>query len=229
MGDVIVIGCGGGGSWLVPALVRVHDPSKVILVDGDTLEEKNLDRQLFDKELLGMNKAEALSAKYKIDLFEANYFHSEYFTDLEPDDFLFCCADNHACRREVLTACDQYHCRAIIAGNEYTDTEAYFYEDNWKGTPNDPRVFYPAILTDHTNNPLAPEGCTGAIAVAKPQLVLSNILAVQFQLQLHYFHTKVRPELEDEDKPFWPVLHRSSKWRVNTVRFGDRLPKEEAA
>src|SRR5262245_49713273 len=112
-----VIGCGGGGSWLVPKLKKlVWQDNEICLIDGDTLEEKNLDRQLFDEEHLGKNKALALADKYDIDQAIDMFFHSNMVLNLEgeslgltADDILWCCADNHACRREVLISCDRYN------------------------------------------------------------------------------------------------------------------------
>ena len=60
-----IIGCGGVGSWLAPSLCLLRSPQEVILVDGDTLETKNLNRQLFTPEQVGSNKAEALAAEVR--------------------------------------------------------------------------------------------------------------------------------------------------------------------
>jgi hypothetical protein len=216
---IYVIGAGGVGSWLVPKLTRLT--KNLFVVDGDTLEEKNLDRQLFEREQIGQNKAAALAAKYHLQAHIPEYYHVGLFQP-ERDDILVCCADNHACRREVLMGCDAYGCRAIIAANEYTDAEAYFYENEWQGTPNDPRVVYPDILTDHAGDPLGPPGCIEA-ARKTPQLVLANALAADMAGWLYWFHTKDRLALEPETKPFWPVHHKSSIYTMKTIRFGDRL------
>ncbi len=43
-GKIYIIGCGGVGSWLASAVARLENPNHLVLVDGDDLEEKNLDR-----------------------------------------------------------------------------------------------------------------------------------------------------------------------------------------
>lgn len=217
-----VIGAGGVGSWLVPKLIRLE--KNLILIDGDTLEEKNLDRQLFDRDQIGRNKAKALAERYGA-WFVPEYFSAGLpFDDGPPtsDDLLWCCADNHAARRETLDACDLYGCRAIIAANEYVDAESYFYEQEMAHTPNDPRVFYPDILTDRSGDPLGPPGCVEA-ARKSPQLVIANSAASEFAMWLFWFHFRERPQMEAETKPYWPVHHRGSSLQMRTIKWGDRL------
>jgi hypothetical protein len=234
-----VIGCGGVGSWLVPKLTRLLGStrrSEVTLIDGDTLEERNLDRQLFGPDDIGRNKAEALADAHGGALGSPQvvprYFHGGMEgLSLGPDDLLWCCADNHACRREVLSACDQYDCRTVFGANEYLDSEAYWYEPNWRDTANDPRVFYPTILTDNTGDPLGPPGCTGQAQERSPQLVIANDAASTLATWLYWFHFQVRPGLPrtSEVRASWPVMHRINKWRTTTVKYGDRLAAQADA
>lgn len=66
-----VVGCGGTGSFLVQLLCRVlqhlsHQGkhASLVLVDPDQVEAKNLTRQCFCQAEVGLNKAEALAARY---------------------------------------------------------------------------------------------------------------------------------------------------------------------
>jgi len=70
---IMMVGCGGTGSHLLPNLLQYvgskwlktrANPPHIILVDGDVVEQKNLIRQRFSPQDLGMNKAEALAARY---------------------------------------------------------------------------------------------------------------------------------------------------------------------
>ncbi len=66
--NVLVIGCGGTGSYVIPGLVRLLASSKkqfcLTLADADVVEEKNLIRQNFIKSDIGKNKAETLARRY---------------------------------------------------------------------------------------------------------------------------------------------------------------------
>ena len=66
--NILVVGCGGTGSYVVPNLVRLLSTLKVAtcltLADADVVEDKNLIRQNFVKADVGKNKAEALARRY---------------------------------------------------------------------------------------------------------------------------------------------------------------------
>ncbi len=226
---IYIIGCGGGGSWLLPKLCKLEPDSGITLIDGDTLEEANLDRQLFDKSMIGINKAMALAGKYAEGMRKGFVVdHPHYFSqsnavglDIKPKDWFFACADNHPARKAVIDACDEYGCRSVILGNEYVDAEAYYYEPSMKWTLNDPRCFYPVILTSHEGDPLAAEGCTGAAQEKHPQLVLANDWATGLALQLYWFHTRERSKYP-ENREFWPIHHRVSAFKFTTIRWQDR-------
>jgi hypothetical protein len=218
-----VIGAGGVGSWLVPKLCRIE--RNLVIIDGDTLEEKNLDRQLFDRHQIGANKAKALAEKYIHD----HGFREEYFSRnllrLEKSDWLWCAADNHACRREVLAACDQYRCRAIIMANEYVDAEAYYFQPDMAGTPNDPRVFYPEINTDRSGDPLGPPGCVQA-AKDSPQLVLANAMAADLGGWLFWHWTRTIKDIPEDAWEFSPVHLKMNPMGPRNIKLGDRLKGE---
>ena len=219
----VVIGGGGVGSYLLPPLAKLVDPKEILVVDGDTLEEKNLDRQLFGREFIGSNKAAALAATYGV-TGRCEYFSSGVVPemDISSDNWLFCCADNHACRRLCLSVCDEYDCRCIIAANEYLCSEAYYYERDWKETHNDPRTYYPIILTDNSDDPTSPEGCTGHAATTRtPQLVIANQAAATLALWLFWFHEKERPTYRDCAEN-WPTMHKQNQFGFRTTKKGDR-------
>ena len=224
-----IIGAGGVGSWLLPKLMRVA--GIIYVVDGDSLEEKNLDRQLFLPEDIGDNKANALVDCYNrfrhghaIMRSVPQFYHSGMSADIgvTSDSWLFCCADNHAARRAVLTTCDQVGCSGIIAANETTDSEAYVYLPTWRDGPNDPRTYYPIILEDNTGDPLGPAGCTGEAAEETPQLSIANDMASSLAMSLYWFWTRTRKELDIETAEFWPTRHAATAYKVTTTKLGDR-------
>lgn len=202
VGRIVVVGCGGVASYMMPAFIKLlaqteHKPT-LILYDGDTIEERNLERQLFDDSHIGMNKATALCSlltdDYPIEVVEHYLSNGEEI----PGDgaILFIgCADNHAARRAILDAVDRGEGYAVIGGNEYTEAEAYYYDQSLKDTPLDPRKYIPSILTDDSGDPTRPAGCTGLAAVAAPQLVLANFSAANSIMWMVWHHFVERPAL----------------------------------
>ncbi len=173
---IYLIGCGGVGSAILPSLCLLKSPAEITLIDGDTLETKNLNRQLFQATDVGRNKAQALAARYHCP------FLPEWFARgklrHQRHDWLLCLVDNHRTRREALEVCDDCGCQAIFAANETHSSEAYYYRRTWKGTNRDPRVYYPEINHDTSGDPRsAAIGCTGEVQTNNRQLVSANLMA----------------------------------------------------
>lgn len=214
----LIIGAGGTASWLVPLLKRmVSPPANITIMDGDILEARNIDRQLFDQSFIGWNKAEALSALHIVDYFpyylERNGTALSELQQNRPIECLWCCADNHPARRLCLDLVDQERALlAIIGGNEYTDSEAYPYLPAWKGSSADPRQYYPELLTDRSNDPTNP-ACQGPAQAQNRQLALANYLSAGMMVHLWWFITNHGHEV---DKLNWPQRHWSTFASFNT-------------
>lgn len=82
--SVVVFGVGGTGGRLVPLVTQLlmttplTSKARVILMDGDEVEEKNTKRQLFIQSEVGKNKAEVMATRYNR-AFGANTFAIPYF------------------------------------------------------------------------------------------------------------------------------------------------------
>lgn len=173
---VVVVGCGGTGSWFVHGLVRqldTHNPgSVVVLVDGDSYEEKNKERQAFSR--LG-NKAEVL----RLDLAEQNPntliiaqaawvvsdgMETEVSEDeeqgviklspyqlLEEGDWVFPLVDNFAARALLFNAAKDYDDITVItAGNEDDLSGSMWHYVRKDGVDVTP---HPGEIHDEFNNP----------------------------------------------------------------------------
>lgn len=181
--NIYIIGAGGVGSWLAPAMCKLVDPYSITIVDGDTLEEKNMDRQLFDELDIGHFKADALALRYGCKSDSRYFMHGSFA--VEKEDWFMVCVDNNPARMAVLESCDCYGARAIFGSNEVTSAEAFYYQPDWKGSPHDPRVYYPEMIEDKSNDPRAAAiGCTGKAQEENRQLVSANISAMSLMLQL---------------------------------------------
>lgn len=221
-----IIGAGGGGSWLMPALTMLTGNSNnITVVDKDMLEGRNLNRQLFTEADIGMSKAEALCARY------GGIPIPEWFTSgslpIDEGDVLFVCADNHRARLEAIEECDHRGCVAIIAGNETTSAEAYYYQPGWRKSPLDPRVYYPEITTDKSGDPIAAGiGCTGEAQVQTPQLVCANFMAVALQQSLYLCWVWEIHKYDKEARQHLPYKLISNLTRLFSFKVKDATEKE---
>ena len=197
---VYLVGCGGVGGHLLSTLVRTIDEATAItLLDGDTVEPHNLDRQFFREEQIGMNKAEALLENTILPGNMRVDYLDRYFTDrtsIEPGSLVFACVDNHAARRYVLDAADRSDSDVIVCANEYEDAQAYYYTPAWHTSRLDPRTRFTALLTDQSGDPTNP-ACTGIEQERSPQLALYNQLAAGMGLHLYWLvtHYQLSPEV----------------------------------
>lgn len=122
--NLVLVGCGGTGSWLAPAVVRIVKLLTergrrvgVCFVDPDAVENKNLYRQNFCQAEIGLNKAEALAVRYSLAWgVEIGYLPYRYSTETgflrNNLSIMIGCVDNHAARQEIRKAMDIYGGRA---------------------------------------------------------------------------------------------------------------------
>ncbi len=213
-----IIGCGGVGSAIVPSFCLLKSPGDITLVDGDSIERKNLNRQLFDAAQIGRNKAQALAGRYGC------RFLPEWFARGKishgRNDWLICLVDNHRTRLEALEVCDEQGCQAIIAANEMHSSEAYYYRRAWKGTARDPRVYYPEIATDHSGDPRAAAiGCTGEVQVNNRQLVSANLMAAALAEHLYVLWHLKAPRMDRETVALLPYKFAANLSQLETTRW----------
>jgi molybdopterin/thiamine biosynthesis adenylyltransferase len=181
-----IVGCGGVGSYLAQILRKLYPKAELIFIDGDIFENGNLDRQFFNEDDVGKNKAETLTAYYN------GRAIPEYLsetTQLPPLDVMFVCVDNHKARRDALGLADKNRFMVIVCANEEVDSQAYVYERKMKNSPQDPRVRY--NLAD-VPPPVA--SCTAHVNTQTP---LANVTAAILGVRLFYTWTNFRHTLPD--------------------------------
>ena len=198
---ITIIGCGGIGAWLASVMARsCRKPETLMLVDGDNVEEKNLDRQFFTEKHIGLYKVVALEESISVPKLTIKSIPQ--FIDADPRNpatrgvrgsrIIFCCPDNHAARAMSLFLGDKYVCPVILAGNSTWDADATYYHPDWHGTKLDPRVKNPEInLSAHGRT----DPCTGDAQIDKPQLAGANFLAASMAFMLwQAWHSDIAPE-----------------------------------
>lgn len=229
MKNIHILGAGGVGSWLTPAICMLVGPERVNVIDGDTLETKNLNRQLFTNDDIGKNKADALAARYGCQSIPKYYTHGDI--EVGRGDWLLVGVDNNPARKGALESCDACGCLAIFGANEVTSAEAYYYHPRWKDGPMDPRVYYPEIGTDLRFDPRsAAIGCTGEAQERNRQLVSANFMAASLIQHLFVLWEIERKHQTRESMPYVPYLLRQNltKFEVRKPIEHDQ-PKEEHA
>lgn len=222
MKHIYVIGAGGVGSWLTPAICLLAGKENVTVIDGDVLEKKNLNRQLFTEAEIGKTKAEALAKKYGCGHLQTFYSHGQF--SMDDNDWLLVGVDNNPARASVLQSCDAFGCKAIFAANEVTSAEAYYYEPEWINSPLDPRRYYPEIITDTTLDPRnAAIGCTGEAQLANRQLVTANFMAAALLQHLFVVWSIEAVKIKRDAREYLPYklvqnLSANQFFRVNDAK-----------
>jgi len=124
--EVVVIGCGGTGSYVIPGIARLLYSMKqqnkkiptLTLIDADQVENKNLIRQNFSPGDVGRNKAEALATRYAnafgLEIaYQTTYLEKEgdirnLFSSSDGGTLLIGCVDNIRTRFSIREAIRTY-------------------------------------------------------------------------------------------------------------------------
>ena len=143
-----LIGCGGTGSWLAPAVARIgmllieklEKEVRLVFIDPDWVEEKNVYRQNFCRAEVGRNKAQALAWRYglawglEIEAVSEPFWAGELgWSDLA---VLIGCVDNTAARSEIAKESRQRDAWWLDCGNEKASGQALL--GSGSGRPDDP-------------------------------------------------------------------------------------------
>ena len=197
--QILMIGAGGTGGYVIPQLYRIAYASKrkcrVIIADGDIVEEKNLIRQNFSANDIGENKAAVLAERYagvfgieteyipdfiesEEQLYNLLYLRrSGYSSDPQPISILIGAVDNNRSR--------------IMCNNVFDKLDDIIYIDSGNGDFTGQVVcgvkmggrviskpvagVYPDILSDTEKFPS--ELSCAERNVSAPQTIAANIFA----------------------------------------------------
>ncbi|RJX17573.1 MAG: thiamine biosynthesis protein ThiF [Desulforudis sp.] len=129
--NLVLVGCGGTGSWLAPAVVRIarliiekFDKSvHVHFVDPDVVEAKNVFRQNFCQAEIGRNKADALAFRYSLAWGVEITAWAKHVSAVEIEGsynsmyLLIGCVDRASARNEILRFTSRHVCWWLDCGN----------------------------------------------------------------------------------------------------------------
>lgn len=197
-----VIGAGGTGSHLIPALARLlsyHEraDASITVYDGDVFEEHNATRQLMGPEQVGVNKAEAMAAycasqglsiTAKPQFASATTMSREFTRPISP--LIVLTVDNNATRKAALEVTDRLggDFFLVTPGNadDSDGTAPIRGQVYWCGRVGgeplgfDPRKISPDIATPRETIPRA--GSCALSAPSAPQLITANVMAASLTL-----------------------------------------------
>lgn len=177
----MIIGCGGVATYFLPLFMRTWT-SRAMIMDGDKVEKRNLNRQVFSKKDIGLFKVEAMHKKFGDRVIPIPQFFTGHLGFIDPEQLdnwvpncILVMADNHLARKLALDAADIKNLPVFISANEYFDSEAYVYFPQWKGDSQlDPRSKYPEIQNATAQG--SPLDCNQE-QISEPQLALANFAA----------------------------------------------------
>lgn len=184
MKKVVVVGVGGVGTHLVTPLCRFlasrHPGSSVTLVDGDSFEPKNRERQDFVE--YG-NKAEVTAAELSSKFPELNVGHQpQYLTNADvwayvPEGtVVFSCVDNHASRKMLSDHVGTLEEAVLVSGgNDHHDGNVQVYVRRGGVDVTPPLThMHPEIEFPDDKNP-AEMSCMELAMAGSPQLIIANM------------------------------------------------------
>tara|TARA_B100001093_G_scaffold520077_1_gene612516 strand:+ start:1330 stop:2052 length:723 start_codon:yes stop_codon:yes gene_type:complete len=231
--NTVIIGAGGVTSYMLPALKNSFDLEAYIF-DGDTLEKKNLDRQLFRNNMVGENKAKALFRQYNFKrkegqaiaaYFDETLLDTEYKLLFATADLYICAVDNHPARKAIIQTADRYHKPVVVCANEYHTSQAFIYDPTLaceRSMDYHPFYRYPELETDKSGSPIS---CQGLALESTPQLAIANQVAASFGNYLiwNWFGMPHKPDTID----YKPVEFQStfSKMQTTTMKDFEYVPE----
>jgi hypothetical protein len=203
---VHLIGCGGTGSWIAPPLTHLmsyhpcFDGATLYLYDGDKIEDRNLERQNFKEEHIGLYKGEALLDQLLYnDVKVINEYVSDHFwSKLDRasrygyTQVIILAIDNDHGRHDIINSIMKYpgDVLCILPGNEYeTATCLWFAKEDDVIRPCHPFD----IASNYANPEDKPRGNCMYEVVSTPQLITANFSSALLSLQVIHSYIEGNP------------------------------------
>jgi molybdopterin/thiamine biosynthesis adenylyltransferase len=223
--NIIIIGLGGIGSVLSERLARFLNYNReylinILLVDGDSYEPKNQERQDF---LQFGNKAEIkadeLTMKFNEIEFDAfpSYINEGNISEVIRDgDIVFICVDNHKSRMIINNYCKTLNNIMLISGgNELTDGNAQLYvREGGKDKTPDLCTYHPEIA--NPDDRLPEEMSCEELSQSEPQLYFTN-LGVATLMCWMFYNAFVNKEY-DRSEVYFDILTMSADAKIRVTK-----------
>lgn len=223
--NIVIIGLGGIGSILCERLARyltysAERGTNLLLVDGDSYEAKNFERQDFTS--MG-NKAEVKAADLKMQFSGMNVSSFPAFVNettlaqvIKEGDIVFMCVDNHKTRMLVSNYCRNLtNVTLISGGNDLIDGNVQIYVRK-QGTDITPDLcsYHPEIA--NPDDKLPEEMSCEELAQSVPQLYFANLTAATIMCQA--FYNAVVKEQYEKSEIYFDITKMTSIAQTRIVK-----------
>ena len=223
--NITIIGLGGVGSILVERLCRFINYSSdliadILLVDGDEYEQKNYERQEFNR--IGNKadiKATELELKFsqlEFDVYDA-FINPDNVSDVITEgNIVFLCVDNHKTRMIVSKYCQQLQDVTLISGgNEFTDGNVQIYvRKGGKDLTPDLCAYHPEI--SNPEDKLPDEMSCDELSQSDPQLYFTN-LGVATIMCWAFYNAVIKGEYE-RSEIYFDILSMTTDAKKRIVK-----------
>ena len=203
--NIAVIGCGGTGSILADMLCRMltGTPSRMLLVDPDTIESHNLLRQNFHPSELGMPKARALaerlSTQYQKPVGYSQNDCRDIISSIDTTKWQLTvsCVDNAPARAAIDSLADENHW-VLDTGNGRENGQALlgnlsyrahlefqheaepgdYFQNGYCNLLPSPATQQPDLLTPREDEQHADRDCAQAIMLSEQSPLINQAMAL---------------------------------------------------
>lgn len=209
----ILLGAGGTGSLLAEPLARAMRGETLIVIDGDTVEDRNLARQAFSVFDIGSNKAEMVAHGLRMKSLDAiaapRYLDATNIESmLHEGDTVLITIDNFPTRALI----DRYAANlwnfTIINGGNEVDTSSCQVHIRRKGADVTPRISYQHPEITRPGKDRSAMTCAELAATAgNEQTIAANMMSAAWMLRAFM---DVRAADNDQalmDALVWHELH----------------------
>ena len=215
---IVLVGCGGIGSWVSGPLMRFLNAERytaeIHVWDGDRYALSNQTRQEFAAQDLGLNKAEAL-----VQAVQANYrglrlvAHPEFIVPdnvreaISERSIILSAVDNHPARALIeKQALGLNHIAVLSAGNERYDGNVHVLLRKNARNLTEPLLTRHPEIARMKSGDRASMGCEDLIEEGQTQLLVTNFVAAAALMTAFY--------------QLWTLGHSSGHRRIG------KLPQE---
>ena len=223
--NITIIGLGGVGSILIERLCRFINYSndltaEILLVDGDEYEQKNYERQEFNR--IGNKadiKATELELKFSqlgLDVYDAFINPDNVSEVIKEGNIVFLCVDNHKTRMIVSNYCKQLQDVTLISGgNEFTDgnVQIYVRREGRDLTP-DLCAYHPEI--SNPEDKLPDEMSCDELSHSDPQLYFTNLGVAT--IMCWAFYNAVIKGKYDRSEIYFDILSMTTDAKTRIVK-----------